>query len=172
MSAPSAGEVKQSADLDRLQEIIQGILGQLCWSVRFSYGDELNVHVGARIPSTRPALAGREKGAWILGTRGTAWRLESPSGILASSDSDPLQARQRLSAIEGTTIAAFEVNAGNRALTVSFANGCRLLVLPSPEDDAWDLPYWELFTPGHMVLTFGPGVAWSYTRSDQPVRTD
>jgi hypothetical protein len=92
--------------------------------------------------------------------------------MLTSSENDPHEARRQLSAIEGAGIIAFEVNLDNRTLNVRFANGCRLLVSPSPEDDSWDLPYWELFTPGHMVLAFGPGSVWSYTRSDQPVQTD
>jgi hypothetical protein len=108
------------------------------------------------------------KGAWILGTRGTSWRLHSPAGTLASSD-DPERARQQIAAIEGAKVSAFAVGESDPTLRVSFDNGCQLLVLPTSEDDAWDLPYWELFTPGHMLLEFGPGGVWSYTRSDKPV---
>jgi hypothetical protein len=168
MTTPVTQEVTKATDLEGLQAIVRGLLGQSCWRAALSYGDELCLHIGEKVPYAHRALAGQVKGAWIFGTRGTAWRLDAPTETLASSDDDPLLARQRVTAVEGAAVIGFEVGLPDWVLTVSFANGYRLLVLPSPEDDAEDLPYWELFTPEHLRLAFGPGGVWSCTRSDQP----
>lgn len=160
-------EVTKAEDLDKLREITRGILGEICWRANLSYGEELSLHIGARLPYSQKSMAGQEKGEWILGTRGTAWRLDTASETLISSEDDSETIRQKVHAIEGTTITAFETRYPDLALIVNFSNGCQLRLFPNAEDDL-DLPYWELFTPARMILQVGLGAKWSYRRSDLP----
>lgn len=51
-------EVLKNEDLDKLAEITSGILGEVCWRANLSYGDELCLHIGDRIPSK--SMVGRE----------------------------------------------------------------------------------------------------------------
>ena len=60
----------------------------------------------------------------------------------------------------------FKIGIPNNIITVEFENNCLLRIIPSPKDDKFDLPYWDLFMPNHMVVSFGPGSRWSYRRSD------
>jgi hypothetical protein len=158
-------QVTQATDLEQLREIISGVIGEICWRASLSYGDELSLHIGARIPYSQKSLAGKEKGEWILGTRGSLWKLDSVSETLTTSEDAPEIIRQKAHAIEGTTITSFETSYPELALTITFDNGCKLALMPSPEDD-FDLPYWEMFTPHGMILKVGPSTMWSYTRSD------
>src|SRR5215216_7806025 len=120
--------VVEPTDLDRLNEIISEILGATCWRANLSYGDELILNIGDRLPYSQPSMAGREKGAWMLGTRASAWRIHCPMGTLASSDEDPDALKQKLHYVEGTSVTEFNTGFPDLALTVNFANGCALRV--------------------------------------------
>ncbi len=163
-------QVTKATDLEQLREITGGVLGETCWRASLSYGDELSLHMGARLPYSQKSMAGKEKGSWILGTRLTPWRLDSASEILATSEEDPEILKQKVHAIEGTTITMLETSYPELALSVTFSNGCKLMLIPDAEDDS-NLPYWELFTPYQMLLKVGPGSIWSYVRSDLPKNT-
>jgi hypothetical protein len=167
MSTRLIQKVVTDADLDKLREITHGIVGEVCWRASVSYGDELCLDIGARLPYSQKVMAGKEKGEWILGTRGSAWILTSSDETLASSDEDPDVFKRALHCIEGAAIVAFETRFPDLVLTITFSNGCKLTVFTSNEDN-FDLPYWELFTPYDMVLQTGPGAMWSYIRSDVP----
>ncbi len=157
--------ITQPSDLEQLIQIISGIIGEICWKASLSYGDELTLHIGARITYSQKSMAGKEKGAWILGTRATQWRIDGSSETLVSANDDPEIIRQKVNAIKDSTIAGIETEYCNLALTVTFSNGCKLILLPNSEDDV-DLPYWEMFTPHQMVLKVGPGGRWSYISSN------
>ena len=116
-------------------------------------------------------MAGKEKGAWILGTRGTAWRLESAGITLVDSENEPEVIRQKVHAIENKKIIIFEPSYPCLALTLTFSNGYQLILVLGIEDSL-NLPYWELFTPNQMLLKVGPGPMWSYIRSDLPKNQD
>ena len=156
-------KVTQATDLDQLREILSEVLEKTCWRASLSYGDELTLHIGARIPYPQKSMAGKEKGAWILGTRGTAW-IDHASGTLANSDEEPKILRQKIQVIEENTLTGIETSYPELALTVTFSNGLELRLFPGSKDD-FNLPYWELFTPHQMILRVGPGAMWSYTSS-------
>lgn len=158
-------QVTKSTDLEPLTEITSGALGETCWRASLSYGDELSLHIGARIPYSQKSMLGKEKGEWILGTRATSWRLDSSSETLATSEDEPEILKQKIQAIENTRITALSTSYPELALTVIFNNGCKLILFPRAEDNS-DLPYWEIFTPSGMVLKVGPGAIWLYVRSD------
>ena len=160
-------KVTKVADLDKLKEIISGTLGATCWRASLSYGDELRLHIGTRLPYSQQAMAEEERGSWMLGTRGSPWMLECLSETLTTSEDDPEMLKRKLHHVEGSTIVAFETSYPDLAATITFNNKCKLALLPSTEDD-FGLPHWELFTPYMMLLKVGPGAVWSYVRSDLP----
>src|SRR5258706_3819823 len=96
--------VKSPADLDKLSDLIRGVVGQLCWGPRLSYGDELVLHIGARLPYNSKKLAGKEKGAWILGTLGTDWQIQNGANIVTASDETPELSSQKIQVIADTTV--------------------------------------------------------------------
>ncbi len=156
----------KAKDLEHLKEITNGIIGEICWRASLSYGDELRLHIGAKIPYSQKSMVGKEKGSWILGTRATEWRIESATFALTTSDEDSEIIRKKVQAIENTTITVFETNYPDLSLIVLFSNGCKLTLLPDPEN--FELPFWELFTPYRMFLKVGPDPIWSYINVDLP----
>jgi hypothetical protein len=158
--------IKNDADLAQLRSIVSGIQGELCWNARMSYGDELYLYIGERIPILHRLMKGKEQGAWMLGTRGTDWTLESSTKeIITNSKEAPEVFKEKVKVIENTTITAFETHYPDLILTVQFSNGCNLKIFPDLEDD-FDLSYWELFTPYHTLVTLEPGAIWTCTRTD------
>lgn len=153
--------VTKAKDLEQIQEITNRAIGEVCWRASLSYGDELSLHIGKRIPYGQKSMSGKEKGEWILGTRATAWILECAGETIATSDEETASLRQKIQVLEKTRIAALETSYSELGLAIMFDNGCKLTLFPKPEEDT-SLPYWELFAPSRMLLKVGPGAVWSY----------
>lgn len=162
-------KITNDADLVHLRKIVQNLIGKPCWQTGISYGDELCLEIGKKLPYTHKFFAGQNKGEWGFGTRGTDWQLISPKGIIITSSVENVEVfKEKVKIIEGTTITAFETHYPDLILTVGFSNGCELKLFPDLEDDS-EVSYWELFTPYNMLLTIEPGGIWTYTRSDVPM---
>jgi len=161
--------VDKKVDLEKLEEITSEIIDKVCWEASFSYGDELDLHIGAKIPYKHKFFTGKKKGEWILGSRGTDWLLYSNKEKIVSSEDDPDVMREKVKIIENTKIVNFRTNYPDLSLTVNFSNGCELTIIPNTEEDDKydDISYWELFTPYDMVLEVGPGKKWSYRSSKE-----
>ncbi|HEY5315438.1 MAG TPA: hypothetical protein VIK18_23105, partial [Pirellulales bacterium] len=71
-----------------------------------------------------------------------------------------------LTILENSQVSGVEISLPDNALTVLFSNQCLFRVVPMADDDVDGVPYWELFMPGNMFVSFGPGTRWSYRRSD------
>ncbi|GAA6614660.1 hypothetical protein [Scytonema sp. NUACC26] len=168
MTKKLVNNITELSNLEPFNQVISGLIGETCWQANLSYGDELILHFGKRIPYSQKSMIGKEKGAWILGTQATQWQIDSPSETIVTSEDDSEIIKQRLDTIENSAIAAVEVNYPNLALSIIFNNNYKLVLLPNNEDgeEGIDLPYWEIFTPHHMVLKVGSGSTWSYTSSD------
>ncbi len=168
MSLDTLKKIAGNADLTELKQLIRSIIGQICWSASLSYGDELTLDIGGKIPYKQKVMAGKYQGEWILGTRGSEWRLESASGIITSTVEPAEVFKEKVKVIEGTTITAVETNYPDLVLIVVFSNGYQLKVFPDLEDN-FDLSYWELFTPNNRLVTLEPGGIWTNRRSDVPM---
>ena len=75
MIAPQISTFTKATDLEKIRQITHPILRENCWEASLSYGGELCLEIGERIPYTNKLMAGQEKGAWRLGTRATPWKL-------------------------------------------------------------------------------------------------
>jgi hypothetical protein len=71
-----------------------------------------------------------------------------------------------LNVLAGTTVAQARVSSSDFDLQIAFNNGLVFIVPVNGDDD--DLATWELFTPGRLVITMGPGRRWSLSRADSP----
>ena len=168
MAHATIRSISHAKSIDRLHGIIKGLLAQECWKVAYSYGGELLLHFGARIPSNHPKMVGELEGEWIFSTCGTGWVLQTRKGTMSSTErtdtnEDQLERKLRVS-LAGGKVSGLD---GSKVLSIAFSNGCRFCVMPTADDDKYeDVPYWELFLPNHMMVAFGPGNKWSYKRSD------
>jgi hypothetical protein len=178
--------VAKSSSRGHLRLLLEGLVGQPCVKVAFSYGGELLLHFGDRLPYEHPKMQGKARGSWVLGTRASVWKLflEASGVLIGSPGSEPhdypnpprisneeVEAKAR--AIAGVWVAGTDplpTRPGDGyALLVRFGDGSHLMVLPSPpdEEDAADpVADWELFTPFGMYLQVGPGPTWSYLPSN------
>ena len=180
----SPPEVRNSSDWKELETILHGLIGQTCWKATRVYGDELALHFGERMPCGIAQMPSLEQGSWIFGTRATPWRLDAPgkSSVTSADESDRLQ--PRLAELEGAKVVRAVVPCcvlNGQAqptqrcwpgLLLAFDKGLALELLPGIEELSDTLALWELFTPGNMVLEFGPSLVWSYLRSDVPQEDD
>jgi hypothetical protein len=177
-------EVRNSFDLKGLETVLQGLAGQVCWMAKLTYGDELALHFGDRIPCGIPRFPGLEEGSWIFGTRATPWQLDVPGKSRVTSADDRNVLQPRLADLEGAKVVRAAVptcvlNEQAHAtqsfwpgFLIVFDNGATLQLLPGIEELRDTLALWELFTPGNMVLEFDPNLAWSYLRADVPEGAD
>ena len=160
-------QATETKDLETIQQIINPILGQKCWEASHSYGDELCLEIGPRIPYANKLMAGKEKGAWRLGTRATSWKLAYGDKIVASNKLETEEIKRKVMLVEGASIIAFDISYPKLMFQVGFSNGYKLVLEPDEED--LDFPYWELFTPQEMLLIVYPGSLWSYIPSNLPM---
>lgn len=149
-------------DLIELLEIAKRLVSETCWEASFSYGDELGLHFGERIPYSHPKLSHKSHGSWVLDSRGTNWQLEAPTGILTTSEASREAMEAQVKKLEGSTVIDLEIGFPQLDLALSFSNQLCFRLLPVPEDDECDLAYWELFTPDHYLLEVGPQMTWAY----------
>jgi hypothetical protein len=188
--------VEASTDRAVLFELLTALVGQRCLKADLSYGEELMLHFGDPVPYAHPKMVDEQKGSWILGSRASSWRilLNDPPAIISSgwpleqgeSFGSPTEvpvisgeeAEGHARQLAGKTVNAIRpfkvvrlptpVGVGV-GLVVEFSDGSDVTIVPSPEVDDSDAPVadWELFTPFHTYLRVGPGLVWSYLRSDK-----
>ena len=87
---------------------------------------------------------------------GELWRFATQDAEF--SPSDPAR-------LVGQVLERAEVDPVTAALRCRLSDGSQLLVTPGPEEAADDPPNWELITPDHLTLEFGPGLRWQIGRS-------
>jgi hypothetical protein len=104
---------------------------------RIAYPDVLHVEVRD--------LSG---GLWRLATQDAEW-----------SPSDPAQ-------LIGGSIEDADIDEHTGELRCKLSSGSMLDIRPASVEANDDPPYWELISPGGIVLEFGPGVRWQISGAD------
>ncbi len=160
--------VKSPEDLKELHELTKAIIGEPCWKIRLGYADELKLDIGGHIPYKNRLLAGKEHGTWRLGSRGTDWTLELPDKTVISSNAERDALQFPIQGVTNTNIVTFEAQFPGLGLVVGFSNGAILRIQPGPEDDEFDVAYWELFTPWETFVSVGPSSSWTYGSIHSP----
>ncbi len=180
------GTHQESADCFMLEVAVQQLVGQPFLQFRFSYGDEMTVHLGEPKAYSSPKMKHLTKGSYILALRASNWYLTAagrPVPVVGGNDDSPQfaegvvpltpEAVERADYVKRdaivTSVVISECQNGF-ALSLSFSDGSLLRVLPShaqSPDTGGDVADWELFTPYQRVLTVGPGSRWCYLPSRQ-----
>ena len=154
MTVKSQSTIVNSTDLQALTQLARKVVGETCWRVNFSYGDELMLHFGDRLPYPQASMSGPEKGAWILGTRISPWQVYSAGSMVADSETDAIDLIERVRVLIDKRVLDFQIDTVTMNLSIEFTDGCSFSLLPESDRSA-GLPDWELFMPDSMVLQAG-----------------
>lgn len=95
----------------------------------------------------------------VRDSRGGVWRLATQDAQW--SPSDPAQ-------LVGRSIEDADIDEESGELRCKLSGGAVLDVKPAAAETNDDPPYWELISPGGVVLEFGPGVRWQISGADAP----
>ena len=179
MNDTSGGPVKSPEDMGDLEAILNRLVDLPLLAVRTAYGQELRLDFGQSVPFRSPLLAGRVRGAWVLGTRASPWRVMRSNEFAADAQQDANE--MDLAELVGATVTRARVSYPDLDLTLSFDGGTAFTVSVDRDENDHDendhdendhdesiLSAWELFTPDRLVLTVGPGRRWSLTPVDSP----
>lgn len=167
---------EESADLALLDAYLQQIVGQPLLFIRFSYGDELTLHLGEPRAYRSSKMVASKRGEYVLGTRASPWHLRSPGGSAIAGTEDAMSAYTPISKKDVEDSNVIEVGAlvvrstvvhdlHGIGLSLAFSDGSSLVLSPSAKDANHELADWELFTPFERIVRVGPGEKWSCLRS-------
>jgi len=137
-----------------LKQIMEGIIGEICHQVDFSYGDELQLDFGKMTAYSHPKLAHLYKGSWQLGTRATEWTLKQKNKI-----SHKRQRLEDVQLLKEKKIIDFIIDENSMGLILLFEKNYQLVLKPDLKYDS-GLSYWELMMPKEQILIVGPGLSW------------
>lgn len=169
-SGSIAFRIDREEDLQLLRGLISPIIGETCWLAGMTYGDELALHIGARISYKIKKLGERQRGEWILGTRASYWELRFQTKIITFSDLSVEEIEPALKIIEGRKIQNFTIQYPSLKTIFSFDNQHDLIIFP--DDKFPELARWELFAPADRIVKLESKSCWSYARSDMFLSDD
>lgn len=177
------GIVKQSSDLVALRAYVQQLVGQPFLHFRFSYGDELTVHLGEPQEYVSPKMQHLTKGSYIICARGSQWFLKSlekaevlvgakegNSKVDLGSLTKKLDCELAAAQVANVDVLAIETPANNNiayGLSLTFSNETVFSIHPTSHESDDIIADWEVFTPHGRYLRVGPGCIWSYIESRQ-----
>ena len=130
MTVKSQSSIVNSRDLQALTQLACKLIGETCWRVNFSYGDELMLHFGERVPYSQASMSGQEKGAWILGTRVSHWQVNSAGSIVADSETDSRDLIDLVRVLIGKRVLNVKIDEATMQLSIEFTDSLSLLLLP------------------------------------------
>lgn len=87
-------------------------------------------------------------GLWRLATQDADWSPPDPAKLV------------------GRAIEDADIDEETGELRCRLSDGSQLVVVPSVEEAVDDPPNWELITPDHLTLEFGPGMRWRIGSAD------
>jgi len=88
-------------------------------------------------------------GLWRFATQDAGFEPADPSRLL------------------GRTLEEASIDPVTAELRWRLSGGTELVVVPAPEEAPDDPPAWELITPDHLTLEFGPGLRWQIAGSER-----
>lgn len=68
--------------------------------------------------------------------------------------------------LPGKSVESAEIDSATGELRLMLSDGGTLAVTPALREATDDPPSWELITPDGLVLEFGPGLRWQFSRAD------
>jgi hypothetical protein len=137
-------------EFQRLGEELRKLSGSSFLGAAWSYGDELHVDTsgeGHRTP-------GRHGQDWTVGTRASRWLLLSPTRLVAHDRDAKDPGLTAFKPLEGSTIRSAEARFEDYALTLTFSNDYRFVILTTKRRRIAlpDLALWCIYTPYGTVV--------------------
>jgi hypothetical protein len=163
MTINQTGIVKSTSDIKKIEELLHGIIGELCWETYMSYGGELCLEIGAKEP---PRLTGIEMGVWSLGVRESDWILSLAGEQIVTSDDEESLIKQKMIVMEGCHISGLSIEYPTLSLELMFNSEARLKIVPVRRRNS-KLAHWEFFMPNSMLLDVGPGKKWYFGNDEK-----
>lgn len=117
-------------------KILESLRGRIV-DARIAYPDVLHVE-----------LTDADGGLWRFATQDSTFEPSDPSGLI------------------GRTVEEARLDPISTDLRWRLSDRSQLIVVPAPEESPDDPPSWELITPDHFTLEFGPGLRWQIAPSD------
>jgi hypothetical protein len=93
----------------------------------------------------------------VRDANGELWRLATQDAEW--SPADPAE-------LVGRSIEDAEIEETSGELRCKLSDGSLFDIKPVAAEAEDDPPYWEVISPGGLVLEFGPGVRWQISRAD------
>lgn len=147
--------VRDPSDLAELRELLGDARGRVR-EVGRGFADEMLLDIES------------PEAQWLVGTQASEWRLLSGADVLATSGTGA--GSRRSADLSDAELSELDVDDG-LDLIARFRDGRTLLVqCKAYRSSADDPPCWEVFTPGGLVVTAGPGHRWSAAPADVPER--
>lgn len=156
-------------DIDQINQILKGLVGENCFQPHVGYGDELKLEIGTPIPYRHPRMKHLMQGSWMLGARASYWELEYKDAFVITSEADADEVRQKIQVLVNTQIKHALLLEEGLILEVTFSNDYILRVYPDPDAAEDDICDWELFTPDKKILEVGPHDHWALSDATKPM---
>lgn len=131
--------------------------GKTAWGTTLGVGSFLTVEFGDRVEQEK----GKVHGEFHLWVYCSAWRIETSSQIVASSE-DPREVLEPVvSYLDGRTLSSIQLDLPSMSSTFAFSDDMRLRTFSIFSKD---FDHWMFYLPGGEVFTAGPGSTWSLGR--------
>jgi hypothetical protein len=131
--------------------------GKPAWGTALGIGSFLTVEFGEKVTPAE----GKTHGEYHLWVYCSAWRIETPTEIVASSE-DPREVLEpTVKFLDGRTLSGIHLEPPSLSSTFTFDDGARLRTFSIFTKD---FDHWMFYLPSGEVFTAGPGAAWSWGR--------
>ena len=149
-------------DIDKIQAIINPLLGQKAWGVSLGHGSFLTLEFGQPLPLKEQD--GRIYGEWHLWVYCCSWRLEEGNKILTACEDERAMIALSINRLEGLTLESFTLLPPAWDIVFTFEHQVTLRLFAIYPKDC---EHWFLYAPDDKVLCIGPGSSWSYENSSE-----
>ncbi|WP_117214663.1 hypothetical protein [Allorhizocola rhizosphaerae] len=131
--------------------------GKVAWGTALGVGSFLTVEFGERVEQAK----GKVHGEFHLWVYCSAWRIETPAEIVASSEDPREFLEPTVRSLDGRTLSDIQLDMPSLSSTFAFSDGTRLRTFSIFSKD---FDHWMFYLPGGEVFTAGPGSTWSLGR--------
>ncbi|MFZ1410827.1 MAG: hypothetical protein WAS07_05190 [Micropruina sp.] len=138
--------------------------GNPTWGTALGVGSFLTLEIGKVEPPRRPGPGiGDDKphGDLHVWVYCSAWRIQTPDAVLASSEDDRELLAKAVLVLDGKRLTAVRIASPSLAASFTFDDGTTLEVFPIFTDG---YEHWMIYLPDGDVITAGPGPALTIGR--------
>lgn len=138
------------------EQALAGARGRPVWGTQLGVGSFLTLEIGDARPAVPRAggAAPRPHGEFHVWVYCSAWRIETPAAVLASSEDDRDALEATVQVLDGAVLAEARVDVPSLSLSLRFEDGT---VLRTFSIFTAGYEHWMVYLPQGDVLTAGPG---------------